>query len=247
MQIVGGHGGVVHTAGVAVLIHVRVHEMHEAGGRAAQLGGETTPVAGRVGGSDGGAVVAAVAAEDLRTACHHAGHFDGVLIGIGAAVGEEHALVEIGVGHVDQHLGQAGFRFGRVGGSHEAHLVGLLLDRVHDFGKLMAEIGAYEQRGHVGIAFAVVIPEIDAVGLLDGLDGAALLVPGLHDVLAVQGCDLFAGQFFHGCSFRRHIGWDVRRAQKACATFSDVFPMWIYQCSQCRNSLWKFLAITCIV
>ena len=93
---------------------------HDAGH--AGLGGPAARVAG--GGDDlaGGAVVGAVARQDLLAAGELARQLDGVLVGLGAAVGEEDD-VEVAGRQLGQLLRQAGARL--VG--HERVGVGELL------------------------------------------------------------------------------------------------------------------------
>ena len=128
--------------------------------------------AGEVSRAERRAVVAAVAAEHLPAAGCHARHFDGVLVGFRARVGEEH------LGHVighqaDDPLGEPRPHVGAVAGGQEAILVHLRFDGVADLPVAKAEVQVDQLRGHVRVALAVRVPEIDAVRLLnrDRVDG----------------------------------------------------------------------------
>src|SRR5690606_24252756 len=91
-------------------VQVGVEEMHVAGG---VFVGHAARVAGGDDGRAGVAVVGAVGGEDLLAAGVQARHAHGVLVGVGAGVGEEH-LGEAGGRTGDDALG--GFTAHQVGG-----------------------------------------------------------------------------------------------------------------------------------
>ena len=69
-------------------VAVGVEEVDHAGHQV-RLPGQAARVAGERHGPGGGAVIGAVAGQDLVPAGVGAGQFDGVLVGIGAAQGEQ--------------------------------------------------------------------------------------------------------------------------------------------------------------
>src|SRR5262249_47015802 len=72
---------------------------HAADSRNPRLGPEAARIPGQCGRTGGGAVVAAVADDDLRPPCHQPGDPNRVLVGFRAPEGEE-ALVEIAGGNL---------------------------------------------------------------------------------------------------------------------------------------------------
>ena len=113
-----------------------------------------------------GAVVAAVRREDLVAAGVQAGHADGVLGGLGTAVGEEHHVEVAGRQLADQPGGLAAGVVG-VDRGDRAELVGLLLDRRHQLGVLVADVDVDELAGEVEEAVAPVVPEARSLGAGD--------------------------------------------------------------------------------
>ena len=192
IQILLGDLGIIHALGVAVAVHLRVHKVNEAV-RTADLSGISSPVARSIGSAQRCAVVAAVAGKDLGAAGDHARHLDGVLVGFCAAVGEEHALVGVRAGSLYQHLGEYALGLGSIRRRHKAHLVSLCLDGLDDLRQLVAQIGADQQRGHVGVLVAVVVVEVDALGTFYRQHIAARLGPRLHDIILMHLCDFFSG------------------------------------------------------
>ena len=86
-------------------IAVRIEHADDAGD--ARLGGPAARVAGQRDRAGGGAVVRAVARDDLLAAGDPARDLDGVLVGLGAAVGEE-GLGQVAGGDLRQHAAQLG-------------------------------------------------------------------------------------------------------------------------------------------
>ena len=109
------------------------------------------------------AVVAAVGREDLVPAGVQPGHADGVLGGLGAAVGEEHHVEVAGRQLADQPGGLAAGVVG-VDRGDGAELVGLLLDRRHQLGVLVADVDVDELAGEVEVAVALLVPEPRPLG-----------------------------------------------------------------------------------
>ncbi len=182
-------------------VEERRPEAHDA--RGAVVGGPAARVAGQVDRGGGGAVVRAVGGEHLRAARVQTGHADGVLDGLGAAVGEED-LVQVARGALGDEACGLGADVHGEGGREGGELPGLLLDRGDDPGVLVADVGIDEAAGEVEVAVPVVVPEVRTLGAGDGerVD-QALGGPGVEHVGAVGGLDGGAGLRI-GCGVRGH-------------------------------------------
>ena len=112
------------------------------------------------------AVVAAVRRQHLVAAGVHAGHADGVLGRLGAAVGEEHH-VEVAGRQLGDQPGRLAAGVVGVERGDRAQLVGLLLDRRDELGVLVADVDVDELAGEVEVAVALVVPEPRPVGAGD--------------------------------------------------------------------------------
>ena len=132
-------------------------------------------------------MVRAIARQDLLAAGRLARQLDGVLVGLGAAVGEEED-VDVAGRDLGQLLAQPGARLG----GHErigvGQLLGLRLDGVDDALVAVADVDAHQLRVEVEVALAVGRVEVDAFGALDrdGVD-RALRRPLVQRVLAARG------------------------------------------------------------
>ena len=117
----------------------------------ARLAGPAPRVAGHRDRRRRRPVVAAVGGEHLVPAGVAAGHADGVLRRLGAAVGEEHH-VEVARRQLGDQPG--GLAAGVVGVDRgdRAQLVGLLLDRRDQLGVLVADVDVDELAGEVEVA-----------------------------------------------------------------------------------------------
>lgn len=91
------------------------------------------------------------------------GHPDGVLDGLGAAVGEED-LVEVAGGTGGDEARRLGPYVDRERGREGGEPRRLLLDRGDDGRVLVADVGEDEAAGEVEVAVAVVVPEVRALG-----------------------------------------------------------------------------------
>ena len=117
------------------------------------------------------AVIRPITREHLPPTGRLAGQLDRVLVGLGAAVGEEED-VDVARRDLGQLLAQPGARL--VG--HErvdvGQLVGLRLDRVDDALVAVADVDAHQLRVEVEVALAVGRVEVDAFGPLNrnGID-----------------------------------------------------------------------------
>ena len=119
-------------------VEVRPEEVHDTA--VAVVVGPAPRVAGQVDRRVGAAVVAAVAREHLVAPGVQPGHPDGVLDGVGAAVGEEDLVQVAGCALGDQP-GGLGARVVGVLRRDRAQPGGLLLDRGDDLRVLVADVG----------------------------------------------------------------------------------------------------------
>ena len=171
-------------------VGVRVECPHDT--RHARLDGPPAWVAGERDGAVGGAVIGAVARDDLVAAGDHPGELDGVLVRLRATVREERDR-EVAGRHLGEHAPELGARLVRHRRADRAQLVGLLLDRRDDLRVLVADADVDELRGEVEVALAVVVPEIPALCTRDRdrID-RALHRPRVENVLLRVGDDLCA-------------------------------------------------------
>ena len=86
------------------------------------------------------------------------GHPDGVLVGLGAAVGEEHH-VEIAGGELADQAGR--FAGGGIGVERRngGQSPGLFLNGGHEFGVLVADVHVHELAGKVEVPVAGLVPD----------------------------------------------------------------------------------------
>ena len=133
----------------------------------------------------GRAVVAAVRRQHLVPSGVAARHADGVLGRLGTAVGEEH-LVEVARRQLGDQPGRLAARVVGVDRGDRAQLVGLLLDRRHELGVLVADVDVDELAGEVEPGSPALVPEPRAEGPGDD-DGVEqrLRRPRVEDVGAV--------------------------------------------------------------
>ena len=141
---------------------VEVEHVHDPGD--AGLVGPAAGVARECYRPRGGAVVGAVAGEDLVTPGHGSGDADGVLVGLGAPEGEERLLdvagEQLGELAAEQRPGLGGGD----GGVGVSERFGLARDRLDDAGVPMADVHAHELAVEVQVALAVGVVEVDALG-----------------------------------------------------------------------------------
>ena len=165
---VAGRELLAERAPVAVAVEGVDHAGH------AGLERHPAPVAGQRHRAEGGAVVAAIAADDLAPAGDQAGQLDRVLVGLGAAQGEEHLGEALGR-HRQQALGQLDLGREHRGRRRDAQLIGLALDRVDDPAVAVAEAGLVAERAEVEPAGAAggLEPGAVAAGDLDRARGAS--------------------------------------------------------------------------
>src|SRR5919205_1840874 len=152
--------------------------------------GNAPPVTGGHDRRAGVAVVGAVPGDDLVSPGVQPGHPDGVLVRVGAAVGEEHLL------HVRRCMGQD---LGRCRGPdvvgvrrcHGGEAGSLLCDGRNDLGVLVADVGVHQLAGEVKVRVAVVVPHgaPGTAGDRHRVEGL-LRRPGVEDVRPVQGDDV---------------------------------------------------------
>ena len=124
-----------------------------------------------------------------------AGHADGVLGGLGAAVGEEHHAqclgvvgVGAGVGDLDDQACRLAARVVGVERGDGAQPAGLLLDRGDELGVLVADVDVDQLAGEVEVAVAVLVPEPAALGAGDDERvERALRAPRVEHVGAIVG------------------------------------------------------------
>ena len=105
---------------------IGIEHAHHA--RNARLGGPAPRIAGQRNAARGRAVVGAVARHDLVPSGKEARDLDGVLVGLGAAVGEEES-VDVAGGDFGELRAQARARLGRHEGIGIGERRGLLVDR----------------------------------------------------------------------------------------------------------------------
>ena len=143
-------------------------------------------VAGHVDRGVGAAVIRAVARQHLVAAGVQPGHPHRVLVGVGAAVGEEH-LVQLTGGALGDQPRRLRAGVVDVLRRDGAQLGGLGLDGGDDFRVLVADVGVHQLGGEVQQPVAVAVPHIGTRRRGDrhrvdlGLRG-----PGVEDVLAVE-------------------------------------------------------------
>ena len=151
LALLGVVGGVERRA-----IGVRPPELDDP--REPRLAGPPSRIARHRDRPAGGAVVAPVGGEHLVPPGVAARHADGVLGGLGAAVGEEH-LVEIARRQLGDQPGRLAARLVGVDRGDRAQLVGLLLDRRHELGVLVADVDVDELAGEVEPRATALVPE----------------------------------------------------------------------------------------
>ena len=164
---------------------------------------------------DGAAVVRAVHREHLAPAGHPSRHADGVLVGVGAAVGEED-LVECpgrDLGDAPRQLTADVVRHGRLDRREAARL---LLDRGDEVGVLVSEVEVDELRAEVEVGVAVVVPEGRALSRGDRQRvDLRLRAPGVEDVRAVVAAHLGLCGPRRRTHARRRAGRRIRCAKGA--------------------------------
>ena len=154
-------------------------------------------------------MIGAVAGKNLVAAGVHPGNLDGVFVGVGAGIGEEH-LAHV-VGHqFHNHLGQLGPVLIGIGLADEGVALQLGLDGVVDILVAIAQVHIHMEGGHVRVAVALIVVEVDVVAVLNG-NGvqAPLLVPGLEHILLLGLLDLFR---CHSKGFLSRIRFSVAGA-----------------------------------
>ena len=166
------------TRGAAVC--VRVEHAHDTGH--ARFGVPATRVAGQRDGAGRGAVVGAVAGDDLLTARVPAGQLDRVLVGLGAIIGEERCFQV-----ARRDLGKLGTLVVGHRGRDRAQRPRLLHDGLDDLRVLMTQAEVHQLGGEVEVLLAVVVPEVAPQTAGHRYRGDLRLHrPGVKDVLLVQ-------------------------------------------------------------
>ena len=120
------------------------------------------PAAGLTGQRDrrgGRTVVAAVGRQDLVATRVQPGHSHRVLVGLGAAVGEEDLVRATPGACAADRRRRLAAGVVREHRRHHAQLVGLVLDRLDEPRVLVAQVQVDQLRGEVEVAVAVVVPE----------------------------------------------------------------------------------------
>ena len=143
-------------------------------------------------GAVSGAVVRAVAGDDLVAPRHEPSELDRVLVRLGAGVREErHA--QVARRDLREEAPEARARLRGHRWADRRQLVGLLLDRRDDLRMLVADVDVDELRGEVEVALPVVVPERAAFrpGDRDRVD-RVLHRPGVEDELLCVGDDVRA-------------------------------------------------------
>ena len=145
-----------------------------------------SPVAGRDDRGTGVAVVRAVGRQHRVAAGVQARHADGVLVGVRAAVGEEH-LGEPAGRLVDDALGRLAAREVRGRRPDRREGARLLLDRLHDGGMLVPDVDVDELAREVQHPVAGVVPDRRARPAGDhGKIEVRLRQPGVEHELAIE-------------------------------------------------------------
>ena len=169
------------------------------------------PAAGIAGGHDGGAdgaVVGAAAGEDLLATGVVTGDPDGVLVGLGATVGEE-PDVEVAGRELGQLPAQLRTRLGGRVGVDVADLLGLGRDGVDDPLVTVADVHRHQLAVEVEDALTVGGVHVDALGVLDGHGyDRVLRHPVEHRVLLRQRRHLVGAQQHSG--LRGHLAASYR-------------------------------------
>ena len=195
-----------------------------------RFGGPPPRVAGQGDRPGGGPVVGAVRGEHLVPTGVQPGHPDGVLVRLGAAVGEEHA-VEVARRQLrDQSRRLAAGVVGEAG-CDRGQPPRLLLDRRHQSGVLEADVEVDQLGGEVEVPVPVVVPEVraQATGEGQGID-LVLRRPGVEDVGPIGAADVVPGPAVQaqeggrdGWAGERH-GWLRRGGGSAVAGEAEVDP-----------------------
>src|SRR5580700_2870435 len=156
--------------------------MHDA--RNARLRGPSAWVAGKTHRASGRAVIRAIAGDDLVAAGEKARELEGVLVGIGAAVGEEECI-DIAGSNFGELRAESRARFG----SHERIRIGeprrLLADRLNDALIAVSNVDGHKLAVEIDEALALRRVEVNALGAGDrnGID-FRLCRPFIERVLA---------------------------------------------------------------
>ena len=161
-------------------VGVRPEEVDDAGDR--RLGAPPAGLAGEGHGRGRRAVVAAVRRQHLVAAGVGTGHAQGVLVGLGATVGEEHPVEPVrGVGRDQSRRFVAGLVGERR--RHRAQPFRLLDDGGDHLGVLVTEVEVHELRREVEPAVAVVVPHLATGPAGEGHRVDQVLCrPGVEDV-----------------------------------------------------------------
>ena len=156
-------------------------------------------IAGQRDRARGPAVVRAVARQHLVSTGDHPRDPDGVLVGLGAAVGEEER-VDVAWRHVRELRTESRPRLGGHEGVGVGQRSGLVLDRPDHLRMAVPDIGAHQLAVEVEVPLALRRPEVHALRAChrNGIDGR-LRRPFEDGVLPAQRDDLFAG---HRCGGR---------------------------------------------
>ncbi len=190
--VVGVPGGGVEAVGAVPVVHVpggaavriRVEHAHHAGHR--RLGGPAPRVAGERRGACRGAVIAAVAGDDLLPPGDPARQLDGVLVGVGAARGEQrHA--EVARRHLGEQPGELRPRLAGEGRRQAVQRLRLAPHRLDQPRVPVAEVQVHHLGGEVQVAASVGVPEPAALPAADAQPvGAALGAPRVDDGFALH-------------------------------------------------------------
>jgi hypothetical protein len=177
-------GGIVCEERAAV--RVGREEAHHAGD--ARLVGPAPVLASQRACARGGAVERTVGHQHLVAAGQHAGHLEGVLVGLAAVGGEEDPCTLLPRRDVRQQFGELRARVVHHRRCDVGDLGDLLLDRLDDGRMPVPHVDRHQTGREVEVALAFVVEQVRALRVRDGrgVDGP-LLAPGREHVLVGTG------------------------------------------------------------
>ena len=198
-----------HFLAEGTTVTIRIEGADDAGN--AGFDGPAAGIAGSGHRAHGGAVIGAVAGDDLVAAGEQARHLHGVFVGFGAA----ERIEGFGkAGDFSEFFAESATGFSGETGSSEAEFIDLLLNGLEKFRMLVADVEIDQLRGKIEPAIVVAIPEPDALpafevhGIGGGLNG-----PGEHRIVAILLDDLFGIRSHEGKTFLDMKGRDNGRGR----------------------------------